>query len=136
MRINFAFTLFLLLQPGLISCSKTTPVLDQSARASLNLSVPSLQTKVSSKEEKSPEIRAAVLEAIQEHMFSIGRFPTEAVSSSALISLHPSNERYALLDSDWAYKARVRINLKTYSVQHDFLVFQRNGNYIVRKISI
>jgi hypothetical protein len=136
MRHSFAFIIFCLLPLVLIGCSSSTPAFDQTARASLNLSVPSVQTNTSSKEEQSPQIRAAVLEAIQSHMFEVGRFPRQAILGSSILSLHPTNTSYALIDSDWAYKARVRVNLKNHSIRHDFLVFQRGNQYIVRKISL
>jgi hypothetical protein len=109
---------------------------DSEARASLKLPPVRSESQRQSNEEASPAIREAVLEAIQAHMFKVGRFPRRAILASTIVSIAPSQDRYALLDSDWAYKTRVRVNLDTYSVEHDYLVFQRGTSYVVRKTSL
>lgn len=120
------------------SCSNATKVPQDQAYGSLN---PAFLTSRSNaqvgQEEESPRIREIILAAIRAKMLKIGNYPKKSIANCELLSLKYSNSTHAPASATWNYIATIRINLEaasSHSIQ--FNVFDRDGEFVVRKISV
>jgi hypothetical protein len=119
-------------------CNNMRVPADDTARASFNPNYLASSTAPigASIEEPSAEVRALILSKVRNHLMKVGEFPTLSMQNAELLSLTPTFTNMAPQDATWSYQAVVRMNLTGSSVKQTFLVFDRDGNFIVRKISI
>lgn len=137
MRGNFWIPVLVALTMAFASCAPAIRIPDQdpSVRASFNAATLSPQY-ASTQEETSPEIRATIHEAVKKHLLQVGRYPKSAIQHSELLRLTSMLPNSMTGDSKWSYEAVVRINTKTTSHDSRFIVFERNDELIVRKVSV
>jgi hypothetical protein len=117
---------------------KHSVLLNQEARASLSsVRMASVAPGRTIKEETSPEIRSEVLKAVRTFMTRVGRYPQRSVEDSALSILEPMSAG-ALSDGvGFAYRAVVRLDRAFAASQLvEFVVFERGGKLVVKKISL
>lgn len=107
---------------------------DDDMRASL--SPTALTASTTGAEESDPEVRAFVLDKIRRQLLRDGMYPKSAIQEAELLSLTPAFTDMAPENSTWNYQAVARVNLKSSSIKIRYMIFDRNGELIVRKISV
>jgi len=132
---SFAFVVLVL---GVIGCSSGMRVPQDDMRASFNgstLPQQSFSTSMNG-EEPSAEVRALMLEKIKRHLLRTGDYPKNAIKKTELLSLTPTFTTQAPESSTWNYQALARVNLDHSSIKVRYLIFERDGEFVIRKISV
>ena len=80
----------------------------------------------------SLETKVSVLDAVKKQLLRNGRYPKTAVQNSEILSI----ERVARTFSQESYIATVRTPWAVSSVDMTFLIYEKEGEWIVRKASI
>ena len=125
-----AVTLF-----GVIGCGSPMRVpTDDSMRASLNPAA--LTTTTLGAEESDAQVRSLILQKIRRQLLIDGQYPASAIQGTELLSLTPSFTNMAPDNSTWNYQALARVNLKSSSIKIRYMIFDRDGELVVRKISV
>lgn len=106
---------------------------DESMRASLNPAA--LTNTTSASEETDTQVRATILDKIRLQLRRDGQYPITAIQQAELLSLTPSFSEMAPENSTWNYQAVARVNLKASSIKIRYMIFDRDGELVVRKIS-
>lgn len=118
-------------------CSANLPVpKDEAFRGSMNPAFfNSAAAPAVNSEEYSPVIRETILQAVRKSLVQGGHYPKRAIDSSELLQLVNTPPNSLTANAKWSYRAVVRINLDHTSLDVQFMVFERNDEFIVRKIS-
>lgn len=122
---------------ALSGCTTTYRFPDEAlaSRASLDFAKLQAMSADLGGEEASESTRHIALEAIRADMLAVGKHPQKAIDSSELMSLVSLPPSHATGASRVNYRARVRINYARHWVEDYYLLSERAGNIIVRKIS-
>jgi len=122
----------------LFGCSSSYRLTDEvlSQRANVDLATLESATADVAREETSQDVRNIVHQAICKDMMMLGRHPKSAIDASELMSLVQVPPTNATGTSRVNYRARVRLNFARHWLDVEYLVYERNGAVIVRRISL
>ena len=122
----------------LFGCSSSYRLPDEVLSQRANVDLGKLQSASAdiTREETSQDARNIVHQAICKDMLMLGRHPKRAIDASELMSLVQVPPTNATGTSRVNYRARVRLNFDRHWLDVEYLVYERNGAVIVRRISL